>query len=432
MLTTTKLPRASIVNRSPVYYGWVVWAVATLGTIATAPGQSFTVSLFIDHFITDFNLDRTTVSGLYSLGTFIAALGLTWVGRKIDRYGNRSSAMVIGILFTAVLLAWTFVAGPIGLLLGFIAIRGLGQGSLSLVSSTVVAQWFRTKRGFVMSLTVIAFSLFQRFYVPWLQVMLEQYDWRQVWIVLGIGVAVTVLPLTWLLMRDRPEDFGLLPDGLQKPAEPTDDTPVEVVADFEDNWTLSEAIRTPIFWIFIGARLLPPAWTTGLVLHQISIFGRLGYEPHIVAEVYGSMAVLAAFTSLGAGFVIDRLNPARFMAFQQAGLILTMYMAMVMTESWMLMVYALGMAIVMGSGGVFDGAVWVNLFGRQHQGAIRGFVTTGLVIGSAIGPILFGLSYDVLGGYEPVLWLGIGLSLISIVASFFARKPQHSPLPVES
>ncbi|MEL7436261.1 MAG: hypothetical protein AAFN11_20135, partial [Chloroflexota bacterium] len=61
---------------------------------------------------------------------------------------------------------------------------------------------------------------------------------------------------------------------------------------------------------------------------------------------------------------------------------------------FLLLLYALTFGIMMGGGGVFDGAVWVNLFGRAHQGAIRGFVSTALVTGTAIGPILFGLSFD--------------------------------------
>ncbi|MBZ0309277.1 MAG: hypothetical protein K8I82_24645, partial [Anaerolineae bacterium] len=75
----------------------------------------------------------------------------------------------------------------------------------------------------------------------------------------------------------------------------------------------------------------------------------------------------------------------------------------------------------------FDGAVWANLFGREHQGVIRGFVTTVLVTGTAIGPIFFGISFDYLGGYAPMLWAGVGLALISLALSFFAGKPTRKP-----
>ena len=79
----------------------------------------------------------------------------------------------------------------------------------------------------------------------------------------------------------------------------------------------------------------------------------------------------------------------------------------------------------MGIGYVFDGAVWPNLFGRQFQGEIRGFVYTSSVIGSALGPALFGLSYDLSGGYQAVLWLGAGLCLLVLLAALLTPPPRR-------
>ena len=171
---------------SPIYYGWIVWLVALVGAICSSPGQSFSVSLFLDFFIEDFGLDRTTVSGLYGAGTFAASLGLTWVGRQIDAMGNRRIGVVIGALFFAVLLASSLINGPIMLFFAFAGMRGLGQGALTLVSSTAVANWFRLRRGRMMALLALAFALFQGIYVNLLRILLEVMDWRQVFVVLGL------------------------------------------------------------------------------------------------------------------------------------------------------------------------------------------------------------------------------------------------------
>ena len=98
-------------------------------------------------------------------------------------------------------------------------------------------------------------------------------------------------------------------------------------------------------------------------------------------------------------------------------------LAMMMRETWQLVVYGLAFGLGMGIGYVFDGAVWPNLFGRQFQGEIRGFVYTSSVIGSAFGPALFGLSFDKSGGYAPALWLGAALSLALLLAALFT--PRH-------
>lgn len=429
MVANTKRSSRAV-NKSPVFYGWVVWFVSMLGIFATSPGQSFSVSLFFDFFIQDFGIDRTTASGLYGLGTFCAGLTLTWVGRKVDQYGNRRMGMVVGLLFALVLILFSLVSGPIALLFGFFGIRALGQGALSLVSSTAVAQWFRLRRGRMMALTVLGFALFQSVYVNGLRVLLETMDWRQVWIILGVAVALSVMPLMFLLMRDKPEDYDLLPDGEIKVKR---DSGFEA-EDEEDNWTLREAMGTSIMWIFLLARLIPPAWGTGLILHQVSIFGELGHSAQTTTEIYALMSLFSAGFSLLVGYLVDKFRPSHIVTVQMFAMGLACILGIYMSESWMLIVYAITFGFVMGCGGVFDGAVWANLFGRKHHGSIRGFVITAGVIGSGIGPTLFGISYDHAGGYGAVLWIGAFLSLTALIMSLFAQMPERKqnivPSPV--
>ncbi len=406
-----------LVHNSPVFYGWVIWGVATLGLLATSPGQSFSVSLFIDHYIADFNLSRTYVSGLYGVGTFLSALSLTWVGQQIDRHGNRLVSTLIAGLFSIALLACSLLTGPLSILISFIAIRGLGQGSLGLASSTSIAEWFQARRGFVMGLSIVVFALFQRLYLPWLQRTIDIAGWRQTWMFLGGGMALIVLPLTWLLMRDRPEDFGLQPDG-GKNAEKVD------TLQQENNFTLPEAMHTSIFWIFIAGRALSSGWGTGLIFHQVSIFQNLGHTPLVSAETYGTAALVTAASTLLSGWLVDRLRPSIIMAMQLTGLALANILASVMAPAALLIVYAAAFGFFMGVGSVFDGTVWVTLYGRKHQGTIRGFVSTALVIGTSIGPFLFGLCYDSFGNYDIVLWTGAVLSAVLILLSLRIKKGQ--------
>lgn len=429
-MVSNTTPQRDIVASSPIYYGWVVWLVATIGVVATAPGQSFTVSQFIDFFIRDFDMSRTEVTALFSIGTFVGSLCLPFVGKLVDRYGNRRMAVVVGGLFATVLVMFSFVGGPFTLLLGFFGIRMLGQGSMGLVNSTVIVEWFKRLRGRVMSITLVSFAVFQSFYVPWLQRQLEVTDWRTVWIFLGVGVACTTIPLAWLLMRDTPEAHGLLPDGDDVSKVPAK-TEEELAAIAAESWTLNEVLRNPTFWVFVFGRIISPAWGTGLILHMVSIFAELGHDAATAAANYAMITIITAIMSIVFGVLVDRLRPGIVMTLQLGALIASMALATVMTTPMLLLLYAISFGIMMGGGGVFDGAVWVNLFGRGHQGAIRGFVSTALVTGTAIGPILFGLSYDMLGSYNPVLWLGIALSVIGIIGSLIAPMPDRRKKKVD-
>ncbi len=423
---TAKAPGyRSLVRTMPVYYGWVVWFVALVGTVASSPGQSYSVSLFMDYFIADFGLDRTTVSSLYGLGTFIASLGLTWLGRILDLAGNRRTGVAIAFLFSLVLCLCAIISGPLMLLFAFIGIRGLGQGALTLVSSTAVANWFRSRRGSMMAYLALAYALFQGLYVNGLRALLETMDWRQAFVVLGIGVCALVVPLFGFLMRNSPEEYGMLPDN--ESAQRAAKAQIQPVAAEinEENWTLKEAMRMPVLWLYMVARMLPSAWGTGLILHQVSIFAQVDHSAQVATETFALLSIFAAASALLAGYLIDRFPPSIVVVLAMLGLAGACLLAMIMRDTWLLILYAMASGLGLGIGYVFDGAVWTNMFGRRFQGEIRGFVFTAGIIGSAIGPALFGLSFDYAGGYQPALALGALLALVVMILTLVTPQPKR-------
>ena len=141
MSTYTKSRRQiSIIDTVPFYYGWMVVAAAMMGMAMTIPGQTAGVSLFIDAFIEDLGLSRSSVSVAYTIATVTAALVLTQVGRWIDWVGPRLAVAVITVLFAGTLSLGPFVdsletAWLYGTLFGLVqgmqdAIKGSGYGLL--------------------------------------------------------------------------------------------------------------------------------------------------------------------------------------------------------------------------------------------------------------------------------------------------------------
>ncbi|PJF20667.1 MAG: hypothetical protein CUN56_15015, partial [Phototrophicales bacterium] len=145
----------------------------------------------------------------------------------------------------------------------------------------------------------------------------------------------------------------------------------------------------------------------------------------IATETYALMALFSAGSSLLIGYLVDKIKPSYVVAIQMGAMLVACILATLMTETWLLIIYAVSFGLVMGVGGVFDGAVWANLYGRKYQGEIRGFVFTAGVIGSAIGPAIFGLSFDYAGGYAFVLWGGVILCGLALVMSLLAPEPKR-------
>jgi MFS family permease len=422
MITTPSLRAVRFVTRFPVFYGWVVLVVATVGMILPFAGHNTTIALFIDDFIAEFNLDRTAIATLLGVGGFMAALAYPFIGRLIDRYGNRLVILVGGGLFGLSLVALSLAASPLALFVLFIAMRGIGMGPMWMTSSTVLAQWFRSRRGQVMGITVVFTWLSQSLYVPWVQQLLETYTWQQFWMGAGIVIGVLIAPLMWLLVRDRPELYGLQPDG----GALVPQTEVEARASAEESWTLREARRTPLFWIFAVGRSLLPALGSSLMLHQISLFSALGHEPQVAAQTFSLVSITAAVSSILAGYLTDRLRPGLMMLLQLITMSLTILLAMTMTATWMLPLYALAFGSSISLGAVFDNSVWANLFGRDHLGEIRGWVATFTAVGVGAGPVLFGWSYDVLGSYNPMFGVFLVLFVIQMILAVVAPRPTRS------
>src|SRR5690625_3802880 len=141
------LLRSRVVSSARGYYGWTLLVAATIGMMMTAPGQTLGVSVFLDHIVADLNLSRSTVSLLYTFGTLTGALSLPFIGRFIDRHGPRVGVVVISTLFALACAFMGLVNGLLMLLIGFVLIRALGQGALSLVSVHAVNVWFVRRRG---------------------------------------------------------------------------------------------------------------------------------------------------------------------------------------------------------------------------------------------------------------------------------------------
>jgi sugar phosphate permease len=395
----------------------------------TSPGQTYSISIFIEHFITDFGISRTVVSTLYTLGTLTASFLLPFVGRQIDVRGSRVMMVVIAIALTLACLYMGSVQNVVMLGIGFVVLRLSGQGSLSLVSNNVINQWWVRRRGMAIGLAGIGISLLGIGGFPNLiQALINLYDWRVTYVILGVLVAVVMIPLAFFLVRDTPESVGLAPDGAVP--ETSLDLPFEknlVEKAIEENWTRSEAVRTVPFWVLSLGGMSIAMLSTGLFFHIVSIFADNGFSADVPVTVLAAAGFSTAFFNILGGFLSDRIN-ARFLL---AGSLLMQAAVLVLAPVMNTIVLAMVFGILLGGLGglsrVVNVVVWPNYFGRQHLGSISGLATTLLVLGTAFGPLPIGLARDVLGDYTLILPLLAVMPLgLAVATILFGKKPARS------
>lgn len=412
--------RSRIIDRSPIYYGWIVLAAGTLGIIMTTPGQTLGVSVFLDAMIADLGLSRSGVSLLYTAGTLAGALIVPFVGRWIDRCGPRVAVTVISALFALACAGMGLVTGPVSLLLGFTAIRSLGQGALGLVSQYVINLWFVRRRGFAIGLSGIGMALAGAVFPLGIQALMTNYDWRVAYALLGAIVALTILPVGALLFRERPEMFGLLPDGPDRTGERT---PPE-----EAEYTLAQARRTAIFWLFLASGFLTGALGTGLVFHHFSIMAANGLSRTAAAAIFTPIAFLAAAGNLLTGLLLDRIEPRRLLPIALGLLAGALLMAPWVVGAPLAWLYGGIVGGMQGMQSAIGAAAWPHYFGRANAGAIRGIAFTSSVVGAAVGPLPFAWGFESFGSYTAVLMALATMPLAAALASFFVR-PSGPPGP---
>ena len=253
-------------------------------------------------------------------------------------------------------------------------------------------------------------------------------------------IAFCFAPIGWAFYRDTPETYGLLPDG-RKPPTPTasgarqariagavdededeDEGTEEVV--IEENWTLQEARRTVVFW------------TTSVSIAQLSLTGtafvfhfrRAMHDADIpdeeVDRLYLMISISSIVSRIGGGFLLDKTSE-RFvmtlgMLIQGVGMTLM---------GWLTPEIAMVCAFIQGlSGGIMQNVTavaYANFFGRTHLGSIQGFAQSAGVLGSALGPLPFGLAHDLTGSYF-YAWVASGA--VTFVNSIFCWKYMKRPV----
>ena len=394
--------RDSLARRinSRLFYGWVVLAVAALGLFASGPGQSHIFSVFIVPISEDLGISRTAVASSYAVATLVAALGLPYVGRLIDRFGARRVVLAVAVLFGVAAVAFGQVASLFWLTVGFGALRFLGQGSLMLSCANLVAQWFDRNRGFALSLMALGFAASMAVHPPLAQWLTDQLGWREAWLWLGVLTWLLLVPPILLLVQNKPEDLGLQPDG---PIRRGDGLEASAPQGAEVGLTVQQALKTPAFWITALSLATLSMLVTALFFHQVSIFTHQGVDAYVAARVFSVSAITMVLAMPIIGRLLDRFPTRPIFAFamltQSAALIAIVFVHDLTSAVLYAIVFGLNNAAVQ----THYTYVWPRFFGRRHLGSIQGTAQTIGVIGASVGPLPFGAAFDLFGSYTGAL-----------------------------
>jgi len=405
-----------------------VLAVAGLAVFLSGPAQTYGVSPFVEPMLHDLGWSRSLFSTAYAAGTLVSAGALVLVGRQIDQVGNRLVLSVAAPGFAAALLLLSVAGGLVTILAGFALLRTCGSGVLGLGTRTLIPFWFVRHRGRAFSLLGLAGSLSLAAVPPVNQILIDAVGWRAAWRIDALVIGVVLLPAVALLIRNRPEDLGQRPDGIpviddlgvNNAGEGVVSTPD---SDADTGLSLAQAARTPAFWGLVGASVVPSLVVTGLAFNQVAILTDRGLPATLAATTFAVESAIGIPMALLAGWLTDRF-PVRFvLAAGQLCLAIAMVALLASAGApGLALLYSAWRGASSGLWMVAADVAWPAYFGRRHLGSIRSIGFSVGVAGAALGPLPFGLAYDLLGGYDPAI-LALLVLPIAATAAVLLAKP---------
>jgi len=415
----------SIVARLPFYYGWIVVATA-FATMAVAVNARTSFSLLFPAILEEFDWNRGTTAGAFSVGFVASAFAIPIIGMMMDRWGPRVVIPIGAVMVVSGLVGATYISTPIGIYatLGVLVVGG--SMAMSYIShSMFLTNWFVKRRGLAIGIAFSGVGVGAILLLPWIGQIIDGAGWRIACITLAVAVAM-IVPLNLFFQRMRPEDLGLKADGEShdstKPHVPSPD-PVVDKEWADKNWTPAMAVRTSRFWwisltYFCGLF----AWYAVLV-HQTAYLIEVGFDSIAAAQALGIVGLLGVVGQIGVGGLSDRIGREWAWTLGLIGFAIC-YGALILLASgpsvmWLyIMIVAQG-GIGFGLAAIF-GAITAEVFPGQRFATIFGLTSLAGNLGGGAGPWVTGYIYDVYGSYLPAFWLCIGMLLISAVAVWLA------------
>ncbi|MBN9043577.1 MAG: MFS transporter [Rhizobiales bacterium 62-47] len=418
--------------RFRIFYGWVMVAV-TFVTMGIGVNARTSFSLFFPSIVDEFGWERGMTAGAFSFGFLVSAVFSPLIGRLMDRAGPRV-VMELGVfLMAGGLLLAPLTTQPWHLYLTMGLMVGGGSVCLSYTGQSLyLPNWFIRRRGLAMGIAFAGVGIGSVTVLPWAGYLISQGGWRASSTALGVLMLVTLVPIN-LLVRQRPEQMGLLPDGdgAVAGAQRKGLTVVDP-AWVDTDWTLQRAMRTARFWwLALGFFCGLYAWYA-VQVHQTKYLTEVGFSSNLAVWALGLVSLLGIPGQIVLGYLSDRVGREWIWTISGLGFAVC-FAALFALEYFpsLGLVYVMVLAQgVLGYGvTAIMAAVVVEIFEGRHYGVIFGTVMLAGLAGAASGPWVTGVLHDMYGTYAVAFLLGMGVSIVGALTIWMASPGKVRVVP---
>lgn len=410
--------KASQVFKKIFYGWWIVLACFIIGLYVSGV-IFYGLTAFFEPLIKEFGWSYTQISFAASLrGLEMGAFG-PLMGFLVDRWSSRKLILsgVITVGFGLFLLSFTrslamFYAAF--LLLAF----GAG-GCTNVVTMAVVANWFDRNVGKALGVMASGFGA-SGLLVPIIVWLIEGFHWRSTLIILGLGILVLGIPLSFVI-RDKPEQYGYFPDG-KLSSEPILQ---EQLWSRKDGISFKEVVKNRSFLFLNFTEAIRMMAVSAVVTHVMPYLSSVGISRSKACLVAAAIPLFSIIGRLALGWLGDIFEKRYVMALafglMGAGMLFFCYVQV----EWVIFLFLLLFPPSFGGTMVLRGAILREYFGRDSLGKMLGIVMGSASIGGIIGPTLAGWVFDSIGSYH-IIWIAFsGFTTMAIMLVLRIKPPEY-------
>lgn len=350
-------------------------------TLSSAFGQTFFIGLFAPMLKADLGLSDGWFGGFYTLATLASAMTLFWSGKFADRMRIRALAVgtLLGLALAAVAMAHITAAWL--LIPVLFVLRLFGQGAQSHLAITGMGRWYRRRRGRMMAIGLMGVPTSEALMPSLVVLLIAAVGWRQTWLIGAAFLCLISIPLVlWFLRREPAHNQAL-------ESEAPGRQPVR-------DWTRGEVMRTPLFYAVVAGIVTPAFGVTAVFFNIGTLAETKGWSLSWYAAWLPLYAVVSVIIALVTGWLVDRLSARRLLPLALLPLALSLLVMVVWSAPEAVPVFLALLALTQGSSQTLLGALWAELFGTRHLGAIRSVAVAAQVLATALAPGLIGLLLD--------------------------------------
>ncbi|MDX2163413.1 MAG: MFS transporter [bacterium] len=417
------------------YYGW--YLAVTLAVTETISWGIiyYAFSVFLTPMEADLGWTRADLTAGFSLMWLVAGIMAFPVGAWIDRHGARA-LMTLGAVGAALLVAaWAFVTSLPGFYLIWAGLGVCAAAVLYEPAFAVIAQWFHRRRGTALAIVTFAAGLASTIFLPLCDALLRAFGWRVAVLILGLFLGCVTIPLHALMLRRRPGDLGLQPDGAPSEADLTA-TAASGTAGLARvvNVTFRDALGGRVFWLLTLGFGLMALSAAAIRVHFIPFLIDSGIDSSAAAFATGGIGIMQVVGRILFAPLDQRYSSRTIVVGIFALHVAALTLLLISQAGWGIGLFILIFGAAQGAATLSRPSLLAELYGVTHYGRISSVMAFCLTLTSTAAPLIASLLYDQAGSYQPVLWMVLILAAAATGIVVLARRSpvtaQPSPSPV--